>query len=192
MDIRSRTINKMPATRQDDQVASGQEIKAYNPAAEQPAPVSTPPSEQDYRQSLQRLERFTAWMDSQYRIPGTSIKFGWDVLIGFVPILGDLIALALSGYVLLEARKIGAPAMVIRKMLRNIAVDFVGGLAPVVGDVFDIYFRSCTRNLVLLKDYIHAQLDPPKADTGFPWLWFALAAAASVFFVIYWLSTPAS
>ena len=149
-------------------------------------------TEQDYRQSLQRLEKFSEWMDNQYHIPGTKISFGWDVLIGFLPVLGDLISLVLSGYILVEARKIGAPPALIRKMLRNIVVDFVGGLTPVVGDAFDIYFRSCTRNLVLLKNYIHVQLAPQEKDKPFPWLWFSLAAAAAVFFVLYLLSAPDS
>nr|WP_244604681.1 MULTISPECIES: DUF4112 domain-containing protein [Mesorhizobium] len=39
-----------------------------------------------------------ALLDSRWRIPGTSIFFGLDALVGLVPILGDAAAGLVSAY----------------------------------------------------------------------------------------------
>ena len=41
-----------------------------------------------------RLELLRSWstqLDSQFQVPGTGIRFGWDPIIGLVPGIGDLI-----------------------------------------------------------------------------------------------------
>jgi hypothetical protein len=72
-------------------------------------------------------------------------------VLGLVPGLGDIAGAALAGYLVLLAQRLGAPRAVILRMLANVAVDTVGGTVPLVGDAFDVAFKSNTRNLALLE-----------------------------------------
>ena len=92
--------------------------------------------------TLARLERFSRFTDSSIRIPFTRFELGAEALIGLVPVIGDAAGLVLSGYVLLEAQRAGVSGATKRRMLRNMLVDFVGGLLPVVGDAFDAIFKA--------------------------------------------------
>ena len=57
-------------------------------------------------QTLQRLEIL---LDEAFRVPGTSIRFGLDGIIGLVPGLGDVIAGLLSLIIPLAAWIRGVP-----------------------------------------------------------------------------------
>ncbi|HEU5218433.1 MAG TPA: DUF4112 domain-containing protein [Gemmatimonadales bacterium] len=103
---------------------------------------------------LARLRRVARLLDSALVIPGTGIRFGWDALIGLVPVLGDVAGATLAGYLVLMAARLGAPTAVILRMLSNVAIDAVGGSIPVLGDLFDIGWRANTRNVELLDRYL--------------------------------------
>ncbi len=93
-----------------------------------------------------------AWLlDDAFRIPGTNIRIGWDGLIGLIPGVGDVAASILALVPVACAYKIGASRWILARMLANVAIDGVVGAVPVVGDLFDVFFRSNRRNLALLK-----------------------------------------
>lgn len=117
---------------------------------------------EQYRATLQRLERFASLMDSRFRIPGTDIRFGLGPVIGFVPVVGDFAGLALSGYVILESRRINAPGSLQLRMLGNGILDAVGGTLPVLGDVFDVWYRANDRNVALLRSHLEEKLQEPE------------------------------
>jgi hypothetical protein len=48
-------------------------------------------------------------------------------------------------------------------MVGNVVADTVIGAVPVLGDLFDVAFRSNSRNLVLLE---RLAVDPAKVDRG--------------------------
>ncbi|MFA5679664.1 MAG: DUF4112 domain-containing protein [Pseudomonas sp.] len=127
------------------------------------------PSEAEQRAILARLDKFSRFTDSSIGLPFTRFKIGVDPLIGLVPGIGDLIGLAMSGYVLWEAQRAGASKEVKRRMLRNIGIDFVGGLIPVVGDAFDAVYKANTRNTHLLRNYLNEQLAVQPPPRPFPW-----------------------
>lgn len=54
-------------------------------------------------------------------------------------------------------------------MLRNMGIDFVGGLLPVVGDAFDAIYKANTRNTRLLRNYLEKQLAVEPPPPPFPW-----------------------
>jgi hypothetical protein len=101
--------------------------------------------------SLARARALTRLLDTAARIPGTGIRFGLDPILGLVPGLGDLAGAALSGYLVLLAGRSGASRTTIVRMLGNVAIDTFGGMLPVLGDAFDVAFKSNSRNLVLLE-----------------------------------------
>lgn len=92
-------------------------------------------------------------LDTSLRIPGTRIRFGLDPVLGLLPGLGDAVAALIGGFIIWSAWRAGAPALVIGRMLANVAVDAVVGSVPVAGTVFDIAFKAHRRNAQLLADW---------------------------------------
>jgi len=111
-------------------------------------------STRDRGRAFERLERLATLLDNSIRIPGTQIRVGLDGLIGLVPGIGDSLMLLASLYVVLRARMLGAPMSIILQMLINVALDFVVGSVPVLGDIFDIAFKANIRNIDLLRDWL--------------------------------------
>jgi hypothetical protein len=120
-------------------------------------PLRTPEtwgSESLARPIDQHLERIGMLMDRSIRIPGTSITFGLDPVIGFFfPVVGDAIGALVSAYIVLVSVRYGLPKIVIARMVFNIAADYVVGSIPFLGDAADFVWRVNTRNLRLLNKY---------------------------------------
>lgn len=106
--------------------------------------------------SLERIRRFSRLMDSAFRIPGTSFRFGWDPIIGLIPGLGDAIDTGVSAYLLFLATQFQLPPRVLGWMVFNIGLEAVVGSVPIVGDVFDAFFKANIRNLTLLEGHLQA------------------------------------
>ncbi len=79
---------------------------------------------------------------------------GFDALLGLVPVIGDAISSAISGYIIWEARRLGAPRLLIVRMATNTAIDTVVGAIPIVGDAFDVAYKSNRKNVALLRRHI--------------------------------------
>ena len=93
-------------------------------------------------------------LDTAVLIPGTNFRFGVDALIGLVPGIGDAVTTAMSLWIVHEAHQLGAPKHVIARMLGNVALDSVVGAVPLVGDAFDVMWRSNRRNMRLLQEWL--------------------------------------
>jgi hypothetical protein len=99
-------------------------------------------------EGVAKLKRLEQRLDRQFSFLG--IRFGLDGIIGLVPVVGDLATGALGLYLILEARRLGATRWTMARMLLNWSIDLSLGALPVVGDIFDIAFKSNTKNLRLL------------------------------------------
>lgn len=110
--------------------------------------------------TLRRLDKLAALLDARWHIPGTGIGFGLDALIGLIPGIGDAATALISLYLIGEAKTAGASGKTISKMLVNVGLEFVVGLVPIVGDLFDIGWRANQRNMALLR----AEIAPPPPD----------------------------
>jgi len=95
-----------------------------------------------------KLRKLEQRLDRQFSILG--VQFGLDGIIGLVPVIGDVITGAMGLYLILEARQLGATRWTMAKMLLNWGIDVSFGALPIVGDIFDIAFKSNTKNLRLL------------------------------------------
>ena len=100
---------------------------------------------------LQRLRRYAQWMDAGFTVPFTSLRVGFDPIIGLVPGVGDAAGALMAGWVLLEAVRRGAPRTTLMRMAGNIAVDMVAGAVPLLGDVVDVVWKANLRNVALLE-----------------------------------------
>ncbi|TGN40223.1 DUF4112 domain-containing protein [Marinobacter confluentis] len=142
----------------------------------------TETTEARQRAVLRRLDKFSRFTDNSIALPFTRFRIGVEAIIGLVPVVGDVAGLVMSGYVLLEAQRVGASKDLKLRMLRNVGIDFVGGLLPVFGDAFDAVYKANTRNTRLLRNYLEEQLAVEPPQPPFPWR--ALIALAIVFAVI--------
>lgn len=100
-----------------------------------------------------RVELLAKLLDSQFRLPGTNFRFGWDGLIGLLP-GADLLTTLPALYIIFEARRAKMPRRILLAMLGNILLDGIIGLIPLVGDLFDFAFKSNLRNARLFQKEI--------------------------------------
>ncbi|SHG71770.1 protein of unknown function [Bradyrhizobium erythrophlei] len=108
-------------------------------------------------QRLARLDAIAKLLDIAFILPGTKIRYGVDGIIGLIPVVGDLIAAALSLWLVREARALGAPWHITARMLGNVAIQGVVGAVPVAGDAFDVLFRANIRNVRMLRRWMDKQ-----------------------------------
>jgi Domain of unknown function (DUF4112) len=106
------------------------------------------------QERIARIDALATLLDTAFVIPGTQIRFGLDALIGLVPGIGDAITTVMSLFIVNEARALGAPPLLIARMLANVAFDGVVGAVPLVGDAFDVAFRANRRNMALLREHL--------------------------------------
>ncbi|MGC1504997.1 MAG: DUF4112 domain-containing protein [Sulfitobacter sp.] len=119
---------------------------------------------------LARLRKLAQRMDSAFRVPGLGIRVGWDSVLGFVPVVGDALTLMPSVFILRESLRMGASKSVMAQMGVNVGIDLAIGAIPLVGDVFDIGWRSNTRNVDLLHSHLAKEgaLEVQPDDTSLP------------------------
>lgn len=99
------------------------------------------------------LKKMVEWLDEAFQVPGTKFRIGWDSIIGLIPGLGELIMLLLQcGVVLYMIAKYPIPKVVAARMVFNVFIDSFIGSVPLVGDIFDMFFKANTRNLALLEE----------------------------------------
>jgi hypothetical protein len=130
-----------------------------NPHSDEP---ELDPYEDVYTPILRRMDRLAHLMDARFSLPGTNIRFGWDGLIGLLPGIGDTLTLLPQLYLIFEALRLKLGATVIFKMLLNVSIDWLVGSIPVVGDLFDVAFKSNLRNAKLVAEAIRGKrVDTP-------------------------------
>lgn len=130
------------------------------------------PRAERFAAAERRIGRVTHLLDELIEVPGTSIKVGLDPVIGLIPIAGDAVSALAGGWVILEASRFGLPRVVLARMILNLAVDLGIGAIPLLGDAYDLFFRSNSRNLDLFRR--HA-LDPTASTRGEQGLFIGIA-----------------
>jgi hypothetical protein len=115
-------------------------------------PVADPPRADtpERARRIRRLQGLADLMDSAFVLPGTSVRFGLDPILGLLPGAGDLITSALSLYIVVEGWRIGATRKQLGQMVLNVAIDTALGAVPIAGDVADFAFKANRRNLAIL------------------------------------------
>ena len=99
------------------------------------------------------LEPLARWLDSQFTIPGTRWRFGLDPLIGLIPGLGSGLAMLIQLYLVLVVLQRGGSGELLARMTINVLVDSLFGAIPVLGQLWDFYFKASQRNLRLARAF---------------------------------------
>jgi hypothetical protein len=103
------------------------------------------------RKRIEALERIT---ERLVTIPGTRQSFGLDVILDLVPVAGSFAGAAIGSYLVWEARNLGMSKTQMARMFGNVGVDWALGLIPWVGAIPDLFFKSNSRNLRIIKRHL--------------------------------------
>jgi len=112
-------------------------------------PIGTDP--RSVRRRVETLERL---LEKAITIPGTKQSFGFDAIIGLVPIAGDTIAAIIGLYLVWEGRNVGMSKWQLARMTGTVGLDWLIGSIPLGGDIFDFFYRSNSRNLKRIRRHL--------------------------------------
>jgi hypothetical protein len=103
---------------------------------------------------IERLHAISRLLDTAFSIPGTRLRFGLDAIVGLVPGVGDILGGLFSTYIIFKAARLGAPTPILTRMVMNTGIDTLIGEIPLLGDLFDVGFKSNIRNMALLEQHL--------------------------------------
>jgi len=137
----------------------------------------------------ENLDLLSRVLDTWFRVPGTSIRFGLDGIIGFIPGIGDFLAGLASTIIVLAAFFRGVPLVTIARMVVNLGIEVGIGAIPFAGNLFDIAWRANRRNYFLLE----RSLAVGRRDTWKDWVFMLvlglvlMTMAMLPFFLLLWI-----
>jgi hypothetical protein len=135
-------------------------------------------------------EKLVRVLDDGVKVPGTDFGVGIDGLIGFLlPGVGDFVTGSGSLALIYLAWKEKVPTVALSRMVLNIAIDTLGGALPVIGDIFDVFWKSNRKNLDIIEKY---RDDPDAKPTLVDYVLVAVSVVlviTSIFlpFIVLWL-----
>ena len=120
------------------------------------------------------LGRLSWLMDDLIRVPGLGWRFGLDAIVGLIPGFGDTATSLVSFYILASAVRYRVPKVTILRMAMNIGIDYLGGSVPLVGDLFDAWWKSNQMNVELLSKRATVSASDARKGKLSDWLFVGL------------------
>ena len=114
----------------------------------------------DDQVKLQQLKKLSDLLDTRFEGP-FGIRIGLDGILGLVPFVGDIITTLLSFSILVSAARIGAAPSTLVRMALNILFENLIDMIPVLGSLFDFFWKANVRNIKILE----SQLENPRSVT---------------------------
>lgn len=102
------------------------------------------------RAKEEQVEWIAHVLDDAVHLPHTRIRFGLDPIMGLVPIVGDLVATIAGSFILIAARRLGVPAMLLLRMAYHQSLNGLIGSVPLFGDLFSLTYKSNAKNAALM------------------------------------------
>lgn len=116
------------------------------------------------------VKLLSVWTDTVFEVPGLGWRFGLDPIIGLVPVVGDLASALVSFYILSLAAQMQVPRVTLVRMMLNVAIDYVVGSIPLLGNVFDFGWKANYWNAQLLERTLAAPAYERRQQTIWDWL----------------------
>jgi hypothetical protein len=148
------------------------EVKAMRPPA-QPEILSPRTKKGRGVFDDENLDILSHLLDDFIKIPGTSIRFGLDGIVGLIPGIGDVIGGIASCVIVFAGWMRGVPYVVLTRMAANIVLEVIVGAIPLLGDAFDIAWRANRRNYALLTGSLYE----PRKHTIQSWIFLIVLFA---------------
>lgn len=120
------------------------------------------------------LERLSWILDDLFRVPILGWRVGLDALVGLIPGVGDTATTLASLYILVAAVRYRVPKVTLLRMGLNLAIDYLLGALPLVGDVFDAWWKSNQKNIALLRARATVSASEAREGKVSDWLFVAL------------------
>ena len=106
---------------------------------------------------MRAIAKFWARSKCQFSIPTPKPSIlriiGIDPIIGLIPGIGDLGSYGVSLALIYTMYQHGASGMLIARMLINASLDAIFGSIPILGSLFDFWFKANDRNVKLLREH---------------------------------------
>ncbi len=99
------------------------------------------------------ITNYAQWLDSKFSIPNTRFRFGIDPILGLIPGIGDVLGFLLGGGLVLMASRKGASGKLLALMSLNLFLDTIVGSIPILGGIFDFFYKANQVNVRLLKNH---------------------------------------
>ena len=144
--------------------------------------------------TLDALRRYAVLLDSQFRVPGTNIRFGLDAIVGLIPGIGEISTPVFAAVLLLQGVRMRLPMIVQARMVLNAVIDMLLGFVPILGDLADVGFKANLRNLALLERHARRGVPPSRSDYIFVIICVIVLAfvVLSPFVLLVWLLSTRS
>ncbi|MFD2162026.1 DUF4112 domain-containing protein [Paradesertivirga mongoliensis] len=129
---------------------------------------------------LKWVEQISYLLDERFRIPGTTFRFGLDPILNLIPAAGGLSGFVLTAALILTMAKNGASGRIVALMGINALLDATIGAIPVIGTVFDFFYKANSKNIRLLKEHY----EEGKHQGSGKSVWITAIAVILVLFVL--------
>lgn len=111
--------------------------------------------------------RTLAWLlDASIRVPFTQFRIGLDSLMGLVPGIGDAAGAVTSGFIIVQAWRMGAGPLTLARMVGNVLLETAVGIVPVLGDIFDMAYKANLRNVDLALGQVDVETGVARGHRG--------------------------
>ena len=134
---------------------------------------------------LRWVDTFSRVLDTKFRLPGTDVRFGLDFILGLVPGAGDILSLGMSGTLVATMARHGASPRLVARMLVNVVLDALVGSIPLLGNVFDLFYKANYRNAELMREYYE---EGKHRGSVWPVVLAVVAAILIVMVILVWIT----
>lgn len=121
---------------------------------------------EEEERELSRLRTLSKLLDSAFVVPFINFRIGLDAIVGIIPGIGDSLMMMPSAYIVYQGYKLGLPKEKLVQMIGNITIEFLVGVFPIFGDLFDAAFRSNLRNVAIIEKHIQKKRQRPHKFKG--------------------------
>lgn len=135
---------------------------------------------------LKWVEQISYLLDERFRFPGTNFRFGLDPILNLIPFAGDLSGFILSAVLILTMAKNGASGKIVALMAINAILDASIGAIPILGQVFDFFYKANSKNIRLLKEHYEEGLHQGSGKSVWITAIVVLIALFILFLFIIW------
>lgn len=127
---------------------------------------------------LDKLENRAAWLDAEFRIPGTGFRIGVSSIVGFLPGAGDGAMMLVAATIVYHGMRLGAPTRTLVWMSIVLLVEGIVSVVPVVGDAIGILWSANLQNV----GYLRAREESLDGSTN--WVFVLLLASPFLLVVV--------
>jgi hypothetical protein len=126
------------------------------------------------------IEFVSRLLDTIFVVPGTRIRFGFEPIIGLIPVLGDQATSLMSAALLYRSVQHRLPKIALVRMALNILINGVIGMVPLIGDLFVLWYKPNIRNYRILRRYAGRTGAVTKND----WLFVSILIGTTFFLIV--------